>query len=315
VPTLEAELSYAEGILTGWIRNASDVPIDVPTVTWAGAAQVLPTLAPGERAEVHLDVASRSTVGTQLSRLMLPGGRATTDQRVVVRRAVVDQITMYGATVGSGLQSNPVVLGFSAGPTLSIDTGGDARHEGDALFLWPVTPVIAGQVVVPSALIAQTQLESQAMDASQDQTSWSLSQGWTVAELRPVVPLEDLRPTALALSFSQDWPRVLTGRGLEVQPLPADQQPPQDDPMRSDEPAPQRPANDWQAPMPAFQLLDRTTGQWVEFPVPTSGTEMRIPDPAHYVDATGAVRPRLIARDPQMGTWFMIAARIEGLAG
>jgi hypothetical protein len=42
---------------------------------------------------------------------------------------------------------------------------------------------------------------------------------------------------------------------------------------------------------------------------------MRIPDPAHYVDATGAVRLRLIARDPQMGTWFMIAARIEGLAG
>ncbi|MBX3030620.1 MAG: hypothetical protein KF809_10700 [Chloroflexi bacterium] len=311
-PVLEAELSYAEGILSGWICNASDVPIDAPTVSWAGAAQVLPTLAPGDRAEIRLDVGARSGMGGQLSRTMLPGGR-NTDQRTIVRRAVVDQVTMYGAAVGSGLQANPVVLGFVDGPTLPIDTGGDARHEGDALYLWPVAPVVVGRIVVPNALMAQTQLESRALESSQDGPYWSLSQGWAVAELRPVVALEDLRPSALSIRISQDGMLGVTGRGLEVQPLPPAEQPPQDDPMQLPNPPEPRQGPNNMMPLPAFQLFDRTTGQWVEFPTPTNAQEMRIPDPARYVDATGAIRLRLIARDPQMGVWFGLGARIEGL--
>ncbi len=312
VPRLDVDLTYADGWLSGSIHNASAVAIDSPTLTWAGVSQVLPTLEPGARADVRLDVASRSGLGTQLSRTMLPGG-GTPSQRTLVRRAVVDQVTMYGSTIGSGLQANPVVLGFVERPTLPVDTGADARQEGDALFLWPVAPTIGGEVVVPDALMAPTLLETRAAESSQDGPYWSIAQGWATAELRPLIALQDLAPSALSLTFSQDGPRVMTGRGLEVQPLSAPEQPAQDDPMTSPTGVPE--AGRDTIPMPIYQLLDRTTGLWVEFPVPVAGREMRIADPARYVDETGAVRLRLIARQPQMGLWFSLASRIEGIGG
>jgi hypothetical protein len=63
--------------------------------------------------------------------------------------------------------------------------------------------------------------------------------------------------------------------------------------------------------LPAFQLLDRTTGSWVEFPQPANGREMRIPAPERYVDGSGALRIRFVNRVPNSGMWFSVAARIE----
>jgi hypothetical protein len=113
--------------------------------------------------------------------------------------------------------------------------------------------------------------------------------------------------------------RLLTGRGLAVEPLPADRQPGQDDPTilpagaRGAEAPPDGVApGDLGMQLPAFQLLDRTTGLWVEFPQPTSGREMRIASPERYVDETGALRVRFVNRVADSGMYFSISARLEG---
>ena len=66
--------------------------------------------------------------------------------------------------------------------------------------------------------------------------------------------------------------------------------------------------------LPAFQLLDRTTGGWVEFPQPTNTREMRIVSPERYLDEGGALRIRFVNRMPNSGVYFSIAARIEASA-
>jgi hypothetical protein len=126
-------------------------------------------------------------------------------------------------------------------------------------------------------------------------------------------------PTYLGLMISQEPGRLLTGRGLDAVPLPPERQPDQDDPMAvpaaigEEPPDAGLPVAGFGAQLPAFQLLDQTTGRWVEFEPPT-GNEMRIAFPERYLDETGAVRIRFINRMEQSGTWFSLAARIEATA-
>ena len=68
------------------------------------------------------------------------------------------------------------------------------------------------------------------------------------------------------------------------------------------------------AQLPAFQLLDRTTDRWVEFPQPSNTREMRIVSPERYLDEAGALRIRFVNRMANSGTYFIVAARIEATA-
>jgi hypothetical protein len=210
-----------------------------------------------------------------------------------------------------------VIVAFRPGPTLEVATGSSARHEGDTLYLMPAATALDGRVILSDPLISRSVLEMHANDAWDDGMSWSLGAGWMSVELRPVLPIDGSRASYLGLAVAQETGRLLTGRGLEVEPLPSDQQPDQADPMVLPEraggeelPAPgQGPAFGLQ--LPAFQLLDRTSGQWVEFPMPSNAREMRIASPQRYLDATGALRMRFVNRVPNSGVYFSVSARIE----
>ena len=244
------------------------------------------------------------------------------DTTALVRRAVLDQVTGYRNTLGiGGLQANPVVIAFRPGPTLDVGTGSSARQEGDTLYLMPAATKLDGGVILTDPLIARSTLEIHANDVWEESGSWSLGTGWLSAELRPMVALDGAVPNYLGLTIGQDGSRLLTGRGLDVEPLPADQQPAQDDPMVLPTPAGEEPPPEGGLPvigidgqMPAFQLLDHTTGLWVEFPKPLSNREMRIVSPERYLDDAGAARIRFVNRMPNSGTWFTLSARIEAMA-
>ena len=66
--------------------------------------------------------------------------------------------------------------------------------------------------------------------------------------------------------------------------------------------------------VPGAQLLDRTSGLWVEFPAPSSGREMRIVEPERYLDGSGALRMRFVNRVPNSGVYFSVSARLEAEA-
>jgi hypothetical protein len=72
--------------------------------------------------------------------------------------------------------------------------------------------------------------------------------------------------------------------------------------------------------LPAFQLFDRTTQQWVEFPQPDVTNSYLIADPQRYVDGSGAVLIRFVNRTEagQFGEdqrYFQLLIRLEGTIG
>lgn len=318
-PRVDADLEYRDGVLAGTLTNRSEDALESVAVTWAGQATVVPTLAPGQTADVRLDIGGRTVRPDRLATMVLPETRAA-DPTTLVRRAILDQVSGYRSTLGTaGLQANPVIIAFRPGPTLDVTTGATARQEGDTLYLLPAAIRVGGTLIVTDPLVARSTLEMHANDVWEDGASWSMGQGWITAELRPMLALDDVRPTYLGLAISQDQGRLLTGRGLDVAPLPAAAQPDQDDPMtlpaiEDDQPPPADGMAAVGNPMPRFQLLDRTSGLWVEFPRPVSGREMRIVSPERYLDGSGALRIRLVNRVPNSGVWFSLAARIEAAA-
>ncbi len=314
-PRVDADLTYRDGILEGTLTNRSDETLESVAVTWAGQAALVPELAPGASADIRLDIGGRTSRTDRLSMMVIPGARPG-DQAALVRRAVLDQVTGYRNTLGTGgLQANPVIIAFRPGPTLTVGTGSQARQEGDTLYLLPAAAELDGRIVVPDPLITRSVLEMHANDVWDEGGSWSLGAGWISVELRPVVPFEDARPRYLGLALAQDQGRLLTGRGLDVEPLPAELQPAQDDPLSVSTPSAGEggpPAMGMQ--LPAFQLLDRTTGLWVEFPAPENGREMRIVEPERYLDGSGALRMRFVNRVPNSGVYFSVSARLEAEA-
>jgi hypothetical protein len=316
-PMVDSDLTYRDGVLEGTITNRSDVALESMAVTWSGQVTVVPELGPGQSADIRLDIGGRISIPDRLAMMVIPGLQVD-DQKSLVRRAVLDQVSGYRGTIGTGgLQANPVIIAFRPDPTLAVSTGSSARLEGDTLYLLPAPFRLGGRVVIPDPLVARSVLETKANDAWDDGgTSFSLGAGTMTVELRPVVPIDDLRPTYLGLMLSPDTGRLLTGRGLDIDPLPADQQPDQDDPMTLPgvDPA-ERTAPAVRNGLPDLQLLDRTTGRWVEFPHPQVAREMRIVSPERYLDASGALRARFVNRTPQDGVYFSVAVRIEGTPG
>lgn len=319
-PRVDAQLTYRDGVLEGTLTNRSDEALETIAVTWGGQTTRIPTLAPGETAEVRLDIGGRVSRTDRLATMVVPNSTPG-DTTALVRRAVLDQVTGYRNTLGTGgLQANPVVIAFRPGPTLDVGTGSAVRQEGDTLYLMPAAVTLDGGVVLTDPLIARSTLEVHANDVWDEGGQYSLGTGWITTELRPMVALESVVPTYLGLTIGQEPGRLLTGRGLDVEPLPADRQPAQDDPMvlpaaAGEEPPPEGgvPAQGFEAQLPVFQLFDHTTRLWVEFPKPT-GREMRIVSPERYVDGTGAVRIRFVNRLANSGTWFSVSARIEATA-
>ena len=69
--------------------------------------------------------------------------------------------------------------------------------------------------------------------------------------------------------------------------------------------------------LPALQLFDRLSQQWVEFATFTPSTAQRISNPERYVDSGGSVLFRFVNRSEagQFGEdqlYFQLATRIEG---
>src|SRR4029079_12124151 len=189
-PRVDADLTYRDGVLEGTLTNRSDEALESLAVTWAGQATLIPELAPGATADVRLDIGGRVSRTDRLATMVIPGN-ASGDTTALVRRAVLDQVTGYRNTLGTGgLQATPVVIAFRPGPTLDVGTGSSARQEGDTLYLMPAAVVLDGEVIVTDPLIARSTLEVHSNEVWDEGGSWSLGNGWLSAELRPMVPLD-----------------------------------------------------------------------------------------------------------------------------
>ena len=90
--------------------------------------------------------------------------------------------------------------------------------------------------------MTRTVVENTSNDGWADMNGMYLSRGTMTVETRPTRFDGAFQPTSLEVAFTQGEVRTLRGDGELIEPLPADQQPAQDDPLDVPETAAPSPA-------------------------------------------------------------------------
>jgi hypothetical protein len=281
------------------------------------------------------------------------GGAATRTE--ATRRAVIDQITSYTENIGGygASQTGPLVLAWRPGPSLDVTVDTASQNVGETLAILSAPVRMQGDQVFTNQLLAHNQLNSTAAEAmDQGNGTFSLGRGSMTVEFRPVGLSGQLQPLHLRLGMSSGELANLGGAGRTINPLPAAQQPDQDDPLLalgapipsgtaapSEAPTPvgrdtsgggtdggggvamPPPANPVPADgkpgifdgLPDIQLFDRTANRWVEFPHFAGGQTYEVAEPQRYVDPSGAFLVRFVNRaDDGNSAYFGLMQRLEG---
>jgi hypothetical protein len=353
-PRVDADLVLKNGRLQGTVTNRSDTTLENVAVLFSGGAAVLPTLDAGQSKEIDLDVTSNAFMNFGLSDMIF-GSTFPRDsaqaRTVTTRRAVIDQLFPWGSL---GSTDSPLLLAWRKGPVLDVDLAGDTPNRvGEGLFMIPLGVTLDAQQVFGDQMMRRTIVGTTATNGWGDVSGMYLSRGTMTVETRPSRFDGAFHVASLEIAITQGDTRVLGGNGTELQPLPADQQPDQDDPVDGVQPQPspapgatatpepsvdpngsgngdpQPPCCKPGAPppidgqfdnLPDFQLFDRTSQKWVEFPHPNMALSYLIPDPERYVDEGGAVLFRFINRSDagQFGEdqfYFQLLMRLDGTIG
>jgi hypothetical protein len=326
IPLIEADLRVVQGKLAGTLTNRSDQPLENAAIVYGGAISLLREVAPGEAKAVDLQTTGATNYGYQLSERIM-GSAYSNDpavQRVTAtRRAVIDQLSDYGSMLAGATPQTPVLLAWQPGAALEVDLPGDTpSHVGDRLFMLPLTAEIDSDAVFGDALLTKTIIESKAVEAWGDGNGFYLTRGMMSLAIRPPGLAGRFRVKSLELALTNGEFRSLTGRGEEAAPLPADQQPDQDDPVNSapppvdegDEPIKNPGFNFGQPRLPAYQLFDRSAGKWLEFAAPAPFRSYVISNPERYVDDSGTLQARFVNRGGGGDEgWFQFLVRMDGV--
>lgn len=318
-PRVKADLALVAGHLKGTVANASDATIENAALIIGGSLQRLGDLAPGQTAQVDLPLGANTGFGLPLSERMFGsqsgGGDAAHERVLLTRRTVVDQLTAYNgkfatlsATIGSG---GAVLLGWRSGPALAVDIGDEkAARVGESMYVLRMPVRIAGASVFPDELISHSLISADSVEAFDQGMAFSLGRGSMTVEFSPLPFNGEFGATSLALGMTQGDPSfVLPNKGDLLSPLPAEDQPAQDDPLAGGGQA-GRPFDG----LPDVQLFDRTTGLWMEFAHVGPGTAARIAQPERYLDDGGRLLIRFVNRtaEGQGSVYFTLNMSMEG---
>jgi hypothetical protein len=347
-PALDADLRLINGVLRGTVTNSSDRPLENVAVVFSGGAAVLSGLEPGQSKEVELDVSTTTFANFGLSELIF-GSTFPRDsaqaRSVYTRRTVIDTLFPWGSM---GATDAPMLLAWSKEPVLEVDLPGDVPNRvGEGLFMIPLSMQLDSQQIFSDQLIRRSVVETTAANGWADVNAMYLSRGTMTVEARPTRFEGAFNVTSLEIAITQGDLRPLRGTGKPLSPLPADQQPPQDDPLAEPDASPTPnpsisptptptggggavPGGPGKPPvpdqavgfdmLPDFQLMDRVSGQWVEFPHPEASGSYVITNPERYVDEGGAVLFRFVNRSEagEFGEdqlYFQLSIRLEGTIG
>jgi hypothetical protein len=341
-PQIDSELHLGAGRLQGTITNRSDVTLENIAVVFGGGVAIVDSLEAGKSSTIDINTTTSNSFGYALSERIFGSSfprDATTARAIYTRRAVIDQLFSYGSPPSA---DTPLLLAWHSGSLVNVDLAGEQPNRvGDALYMISLGVKLDANQVFTDQAMKRTIVSSDAVQGWGDAGSLYLSRGTMTVENRPIALSGTFHPTLLEIALSQGEYLTLTGKGDFIEPLPADEQPNQDDPVEgaSAEPTPTLDPNATadpsatQAPpppvnpgkpgaampfgLPALQLFDRVSQLWVEFPAFSPAQPYRIADPERYVDNAGSVLMRFVNRAEagQFGeeqVYFQLATRIEG---
>ena len=349
-PKIDAELTLTAGNVTGTVTNNSTVALENVALVFAGNVVARPSLGPGETWQVTLEPDASSMFGYQLSERIFGSTfpRDAVEQRKLqTRRSVIDTLSQYSSNIVGTPSDVPLLIGWQETPALDVQLSGEQpTRVGDSVYLVPLSMSYAAQAVFTGSLMTATIVDSDSDQAFFDGQSFNLGSGTMTVELRPAGLNGTLRTSSLELSLTQGNFLNLRGNGQRIEPLPADQQPDQLDPLvglvenpngtipspaaepASTEvpvappvpvPAPGKPepvpccGEGEFDPLPDLQLFNFSDGKWYEFAHFGANLSYVITDPQQYVDLNGRVLLRLVNRnDTGEGKYFQLLARLEG---
>jgi len=316
-PNLEADLQITADRLKGSLTNASDVALDHVSVVYGDGFQVLGGMAPGDTRAIDLQpadpMASQQTLAARLLGRRTAGD-GDTSRTLASRRAVIQHLTGGwewdpGMTSRPLDTSGPVILAWRTGGALDIDLGAAADRVGDTLYLLPARATTSGPVTFSGSTVQHDVVESDAVESGEGPSQLYIDRGTMTVDYRPVGVEGTFEVTGLSVRLGRGR-RDAEGATVDLVPLPASEQPDQDDPVGSD--VPDGPPVDREG-LPRVQLFDRDAGLWVEFEPLSASRTYRVTDPTRYVDTSGSFRVRFVHRGREGATNFWLDARLEGV--
>jgi hypothetical protein len=320
-PRVDADLELVEDRLVGTVTNASDAPLDHVSVVYGDRLEIVGEMGPGETASVDLRPADGGVSRFSLAVQLL--GRSDTDDaaaaRTLASRSAIIRHLVGGWEVGPRpsdttlLEGAPVILAWRSGGVLDIDLGVAADRMGDTLYVLPVLATASGPVTYSGGALAHSVVEIDAVEGSGGRSGdhLHLDRGTMTLAYRPVGFEGVFQATELSvrLGWDHEAPSV---DATDLAPLPATEQPDDDDPIG---PGPtDGPDVAGREPLPRVQLFDRLDGGWVEFEPLAPSETYRIADPERYVDASGTFLVRFVNLEPEPASGFSLEARLAGTA-
>lgn len=308
-PVIDGELRLEGGRIIGTITNRSTQVLVAPAVVLGSSAVKLRDLPPGQSVDVDLAVADNLVNMTSLSEKVVGqpnwggGSMSEEDQRLIVRRSVIDQISIDPMTgmPFSLTGESAMFLAWGSDPVVPLQIEGQqVRREANVLYQVPLSLTVKGSTAFRHDLLRSSVVEVNANFFSRDPWSISFGTGDVRLAYRPI-PFEgtfDPSSVTFAMTFGGD-PAMPAGEPATLKET-----------VRCD------PAADdcvlAHDGLPELDVLDVRTGTWVQFEHLRQGAPYALEDAARWVDpASGELQVRFI-NPRQDGIGFQFPVVLEG---
>ncbi|MEW5990669.1 MAG: hypothetical protein AB1736_04885 [Chloroflexota bacterium] len=319
-PLIEASLKLKDGLLSGTVRNRSDVELERVAVVLGSSVAVIGDIAVGAETEVKLRPSGNAFFESLADRVFGQvffgdTGSLTDDGlRLRVRHAILSQLSydpMTGMPTSLGA-SAPVVLAWGRDAVLGIEVENQtARRTTNVLYYYVVDLEISGQTTFATDLVQATVVSADAAFFGKEFQWLNMGAGTATIAYQPIGFEGSIAPTELQVSLNfggGSFPSAGAAdlRPLEVIPVICK------DPAVDDPPGCEQPRFDG---LPEVELFDRTgDGAWIRFPHMGQGAVYRIEDPGRYIDpATGQVLVRFVNEQQDSGVGFQFNIAISGV--
>ena len=319
VPLIEATLSLEDGLLTGTIRNRSDMTLERVAVVLGGSVAVVGDIAANSEEEVSLRPAGNAFFQSLSDRIFGQVFFGDTSQmtddglRMRVRHAVLDQLSydpMSGMPTSLG-SSSPVILAWGRDDVLDVRIEDHAaRRNTNVLYHYPVDLEIRGSTTFATDLIQSSVVSSDAAFFSKEPRWLNMGAGSATIAYQPISFEGSIAPTELqiSLNFGGSFPSAGAANLEPLEEIPVVCR----DPAVDDPPGCEPPRFDG---IPEVEIFDRTgDGAWIRLPHMGPGAVYRIADPERYIDpVTGQVLIRFVNEQQDSGVGFEFNIAISGV--
>ena len=317
VPEVDIDLTFADGTLSGTVRNRSTEHLERPAIALGGSVAVLDDLGPGEERAVSLRV-TPTEIGETLADRILgplffgdPTRSGDTTRRDTTRHYVIDHLTYdpnFGRT-GRLPAETPVLLAWGTRPVLDIEVNGQApRRTGNVLYYIPAPMRFEGRTTFEGDLLRSSVVEIDALNFAMDPYAMNIGTGSVTVAYRPIPFDGTLNATRVLLGMGFGGDRVIGP--LEPRPIAPGEPVPGPPVPEPCDPATQDCLKG--GAVPTVEVLDLEADAWRALPALTVGQAYELTDPARYVDeASGTLQVRF-SSDAQNGAYFSFEVRIEG---